>query len=844
MEMIFLRWIQLWSLFFICTQSFAGVSFNSQEIFCDEQNKCKHLGTFFISKKGLESLLDDSIKTYKQTIQKQVIDELEGTAQPRQNEIDTVASDKAKLLYDRCLTKDVDLTSNPVKKPKRFMQKTPTGGFILLGSNVENCPSMNMGQVIKEGALQGTSPFTNGCLLYPSLNQDGSFDAKTPLRPFRVVLEDIRVNDFDYEIQPANCHGTNSCSTGVTLNNFKSTAQIAIYLWDEEQKKWEKRPDEADQPVIEVSTQVLADGRAPGFDLSVAFAERNSISSNSTTFGQLTIPPGVTRLDLVMRDEKTGKTLRPSSDNNGPYEQTIDDITATTLATEMANLCVERYQSSSSDYTAAKRFYDKIVSEYATHRLNDRLGPMPPEQEVEFRQALQSFDENCLQAVSDIQNKGFSVNDKELHHAMKNRMTAVNQYVQMQARQGINDAISLNGVQINTSQFSMLNDLKKFRAAIKTGESKAYGFTNPVSRTMFESAIKTMNTDSLNDPEIMQYIEQQAQQVMSQAQCAAQSQISVMSDDLATTIYEPFELPVIQVQRNIQLESMDTRIKDLQKEIAQIQRLKNSDFHRMNEDMAMERGIKGRQQELEKISIKRHQLASKIAEGQSIQMELSYLVDKINDVNRFGVYAGDEQDCRSSMQFDDDTLSDSQALDGADFGLQLSLDTLQAYVDKIYENGDLLCLEYRNEKCSDRMTLPNPPQLIVDNGEIYLDIKDAKLADYSIVEPQLSAKIRLNLEQCNGQSICLNFDKPKTYNESLSVRIFGNATRDMEQALKKVKPIDIGGQLPKVINGSFNFKKPTVRTTDKGTSVVFAMDIKEAQQRLLLPAPTMSLLQP
>jgi hypothetical protein len=194
---------------------------------------------------------------------------------------------------------------------------------------------------------------------------------------------------------------------------------------------------------------------------------------------------------------------------------------------------------------------------------------------------------------------------------------------------------------------------------------------------------------------------------------------------------------------------------------------------------------KARQSQLDTLLAERDRLAQMAAElaperDRSIELSTGYLFDRVNDLNRFGLFEVSKgpqciQDREpSAIKSSEDLLyADGQPYDG---GLELNVDTIQAYLDEMYLESPTVCLETTQRPDMDVGTCPDGiaakigrPEIEFVDGKFQvrmpaLDIDGGRLLADARFDADLSPCKGKDTTSGMGNNICLSLSNPSLDN--------------------------------------------------------------------------------
>ena len=377
----------------------------------------------------------------------------------------------------------------------------------------------------------------------------------------------------------------------------------------------------------------------------------------------------------------------------------------------------------------------------------------------------------------------------------------------------------------------IFNQLPSFQSTSENGAAQAKGFSNPATASLFSSYVDLINENFANDPKIQALVKEDINKSLKLAESNVNQILSEISGDLGRTFIQTQDLPVADIANLVRLNTVEKRIADaevlLQSQVSDAQKAETLSTKKKLED-------------------ERKALNLKLENGKSLVITTQPFFDQVNEMSRIGLFAGGKA-CPAPTQILKQGITDKSQLNGAEFGFELTKETLQGYIDEVYASSPVICLGSLLPKCKggDSIKLNEKPKLIVSpEGKYRLQLSGINLEN-TMLAPTMGISVDLNVSNCKANNLtddkdlCLSFGNTKVDQKSAAIKVhdaFSWVVKTSDQQLKEgvaeVSEINLSKLLPNSVSSSFEIKSPTV-VGPQGL-LVFPMNLKAQDQRLIL----------
>ncbi len=385
----------------------------------------------------------------------------------------------------------------------------------------------------------------------------------------------------------------------------------------------------------------------------------------------------------------------------------------------------------------------------------------------------------------------------------------------------------------------IFNELPSFQSLSENGAANARGFSTPVTASVFNGIVDAINTDFATDPKVQALVKVELNKRLKDAEIGINKALEQISGDLGRTFIQVADLPVAAVEGLVRLGTINGLLEDYEKVLAKptLTSKARSEFL-------------GAQK---KLLDERQALNAELSKGKTLAVLTRPFFDKVNDMNRIGLFAGGET-CPPPTHIQQQGITNKDELSGAEFGFELTRDSLQGYINEIYSLGKVICLGSSEANCKGgrKITISKPPTLVVTSqGKYQLQLNGIEV-DHPVFSPSLGIAVDLNVGQCKEPTdsaekpLCLTFANGTVTDRSQSVKfndfIFAGDTssQQVKKGFDTIKEINLTQFLPASIRSSFNIQSPMIKGADG--MLVFPMNLKTLRPLLggkdLIPATT------
>lgn len=378
---------------------------------------------------------------------------------------------------------------------------------------------------------------------------------------------------------------------------------------------------------------------------------------------------------------------------------------------------------------------------------------------------------------------------------------------------------------------TIFNQLPGFQSVSSNAAASTKGFSTPLTESLFNGYIDTINNHFITDPKVHDIVKDHLNHALKSAEASINRGLAQISGDLGRVFVQTNNLPVADVANMIRLKSIDEQIQNFNDII--------------ENDTASSSQKSDARNKLSLLFHQRDDLLQKLDDKKVLEVTTVPFFDKINDMNRIGIFAGGKQ-CPPPTKIQSEGVKDKRQLGGAEFGFELTMDSIQAYVNEMYEVNKNICLGSTKPNCDGgkKIKLAQKPKLILTkDGKYRLQINGAEI-DNPIANPSVDVSVGLDINNCKknkdeSNQLCLAFKDAKIDSKSASVVIrdaftwFGKTSdEEVRDGFAGVSEINITRMLPEAVRDSFDIKSPKV-IGSQGL-LVFPMNLRPQEQRVLL----------
>ncbi len=377
----------------------------------------------------------------------------------------------------------------------------------------------------------------------------------------------------------------------------------------------------------------------------------------------------------------------------------------------------------------------------------------------------------------------------------------------------------------------IFNQLPSFQSTSENGAAQAKGFSNPATASLFTSYVDLINQNLASDPKIQSLIKDDLNRGLKQAETGVNQILSQISGELGRTFIQTQNLPVADVANLIRLSTVEKLIAD-------------------NDTLLQSKLSEAKKSEAQtnksKLVLERNTLNAKLENTKSLVIETRPFFDQLNDMNRIGLFAGG-QACPAPTQISTQGITDKSQLMGAEFGIELTKESLQGYIDEVYAKSPVVCLGsiLPNCKGGESIKLNQKPKLnVVADGKYRLQLSGLNLEN-TITSPTIGISVDLDINDCKSnrntddRDICLSFGNSKVDEKSSTIKLhdaFSWVVKTSDQQVKEgvgeISEINLNKRLPNSVSSSFDIKKPSI--VGPQGMLVFPMNMRPQEQRMIL----------
>ncbi len=377
----------------------------------------------------------------------------------------------------------------------------------------------------------------------------------------------------------------------------------------------------------------------------------------------------------------------------------------------------------------------------------------------------------------------------------------------------------------------IFNQLPSFQSTSENGAAQAKGFSNPATASLFTSYVDLINQNFASDPKIQALVKNDFNKGLKQAESSVNQVLSQISGDLGRTFIQTQELPVADIANLVRLNSIEKLIADTDN----LLQSKISEAQKSEAQIARK-----------KLEEERKTLNAKLENGKSLVIVTQPFFDQLNDMNRIGLFAGG-QACPAPTQILKQGITDKSQLNGAEFGFELTKESLQAYIDEVYASSPVVCLGSILPDCKggESIKLTQKPKLNVSSdGKYRLQLSGMNLEN-TMLSPTIGISVDLNVNDCKSnrltddKDICLSFGNSSVDQKSSAIKLhdaFSWVVKTSDQQVKEgvaeISEINLSKLLPNSVSSSFEIQSPTIMGPQG--LLVFPMNLKAQDQRTIL----------
>lgn len=377
----------------------------------------------------------------------------------------------------------------------------------------------------------------------------------------------------------------------------------------------------------------------------------------------------------------------------------------------------------------------------------------------------------------------------------------------------------------------IFNQLPSFQSTSENGAAQAKGFSNPATASLFTSYVDIINQNFASDPKIQALVKDDFNKGLKQAESGVNQILAQISGDLGRTFIQTQNLPVADIANLVRLNSVEKLIADTDATIQS----NASDTYKSSARLLRN-----------KLEEERKTLNAKLENGKSLVIVTRPFFDQVSDMNRIGLFAAG-QACPPPTKILTQGITDKSQLKGAEFGFELTKESLQAYIDEVYASSPVVCLGSTLTDCKggDRIRLTQKPKLNVgSDGKYRLQLSGINLEN-TITSPTMGISVDLNVNDCKSnritddKDICLSFGNSKVDQKSSAIKLHDAFTwivktsdQQVEKGVSEISEINLSKLLPNSVSSSFEIQKPTIMGP-QGV-LVFPMNMRAQEQRAIL----------